>query len=445
MVAVVSEQGLSEELVKQISRAKNEPKWMLDIRLDALRKFFSLKEPSWGPKLNIDYEDIVYYAKPFEKQANKWEEVPEYIKRTFDALGIPEAERRILAGVAAQYESEVVYHNLKKELEKQGVVFLSMDEGLKHYPDLVKKYFGKLVPSHDNKFAALNTALWSGGSFVYVPKGVEVKQPLQTYFMMNLKGLGQFERTLIIADKGSKVHYIEGCTAPTYSKHSLHAAVVEIFALENARVRYTTVQNWSKNVYNLVTKRSVAYKNAYIEWLDGNFGSKVTMKYPCIILKGNNAKGKVISIAYAGKGQNIDSGAKAIHLAKNTTSTIISKSISAGGGISTYRGWVYVAKDAKHAKVSVNCDALLLDEQSKTNTYPNIKVHEKTTTISHEAKVGKISEEQLFYLMNRGIKEEEARNMVVMGFIDEFKKELPLEYAVELNRLIALEMEGSIG
>jgi len=438
--------GLSEEIVKEISRAKGEPEWMLQLRLKAFKAFMELPLPRWGPDLSgINYEEIIYYAKPNAKTAVSWDEVPEEIKRTFEAIGVPEAERKVLAGAAAQYDSEVIYHHLKEELERLGVVFISMDEAVKKYPELVKAHFGKLVPYNDNKFAALNTALWSGGSFVYVPKNVRVPMPLQAYFRINLPAVGQFERTLIIVEEGAEVEYIEGCTAPIYKKASLHAAVVEVFAKAHSRVRYTTVQNWSKNVYNLVTKRSIAYEGAYIEWLDGNLGSKVTMKYPGIVLAGRGAKGKVISIAYAGEGQHIDSGAKAIHLAKDTSSTIVSKSISAEGGIASYRGWVRVSKGAEGSKVSVNCDALLLDEKSRTDTYPHIHIEEEKVKMAHEAKVGKISEEQLFYLQQRGISEEEARTMIVLGFLREFTKELPLEYAVELNRLIRLEMEGSVG
>lgn len=439
-------EGLSKDLVIELSKDKGEPEWMLNIRLKAFEKFLELEMPKFGPSLEeINFDEIKYYVKPTEKESNRWEEVPEYIKRTFDKLGIPEAEKKLLAGVSAQYDSEVVYHNVKNIYEKKGIIFMSMDEGLKKYPDLVKEYFGKLVPYYDNKFAALNTAFWSGGSFVYVPKGVKLELPLQAYFRINAQALGQFERTLIIGEEGSDFSYIEGCTAPIYKKDSLHAAVVEVFAKKNSRVRYTTVQNWSKNVYNLVTKRSIAYENAYVEWLDGNMGSKVTMKYPGVILKERGAKAKIISIAYAGKDQYIDSGAKAIHLAENTSSTIISKSISKENGRASYRGWVYVKKGAKNSKISVNCDALLLNKESKTDTYPNISINEKKIDIAHEASVGKISEEQLFYLMNRGLNEDEARTTIVMGFIEEFAKELPLEYAVELNRLIALEMEGSVG
>ncbi|MEM4296620.1 MAG: Fe-S cluster assembly protein SufB [Candidatus Anstonellales archaeon] len=439
---------LGESLVKNISRIKKEPDWMLELRLKAIKAFFHLELPKWMHNIDINYDDITYYAKPkinSNAKASSWDDVPGYIKNTFEKLGIPEAEKKVLAGVAAQYESEVVYEKVRSDLEKYGVIFCSMDRALKEHENIVKAYFSKLVPFYDNKFAALNTALWSGGSFLYIPENVKIEQPLQAYFRINMQGIGQFERTLIIVEEGGEAQYIEGCSAPVYSKASLHAAVVEVFAKRHSKVRYTTVQNWSKNVYNLVTKRSIAYENAYIEWLDGNIGSKLTAKYPCIILAEPNAKGKIISIAYAGQGQIIDNGAKIIHLAKNTSSNVISKSISSNGGRASYRGLVKVIKGAKKSKVSVNCDALLLDENSKTDTYPNIHIAEKDISIAHEARVGKISDEQLFYLMSRGIDKEQARTLVVMGFLEEFTKELPLEYAVELNRLISLEMEGSVG
>ncbi len=439
-------EGLDKSLVEELSKDKKEPEWMLRIRLKAFEKFMELPMPKFGPDLSeINFDEVKYYAKPTEEETTNWDEVPEYIKNTFEKLGIPEAERKLLAGVSAQYDSEVVYHNLKKDYEKRGIVFLSMDEGLKKYPEIVRKYFGKLVPYYDNKFAALNTAFWSGGSFVYVPEGVKVDIPLQTYFRMNAKAIGQFERTLIIGEKGSDFSYIEGCTAPVYDKDSLHAAVVEVYAKENSKIRYTTIQNWSRNVYNLVTTRAIAYKNAYVEWIDGNMGSKITMKYPATILKEEGAKTRILSIAYAGEDQVIDAGAKAIHLAKNTGSNIISKSISKGNGRSSYRGWVYVKKGAEKSRISVNCDALLIDKESKTDTFPSIDINEKKITVAHEASVGKISDEQLFYLMNRGLSDEEAQTTIVMGFIEEFTKELPFEYAVELNKLIALEMEGSVG
>jgi len=439
-------QRLGERLVRNISALKKEPEWMLEYRIKAINAFFKLKLPDWMPDISdLNYEDITYYAKPKAEKTKSWEKIPSSIKETFEKLGIPEAERKVLAGVTAQYESEVLYEKVQEKLEKEGVIFCSMDTALKKHEKIVKDYFAKLVPFYDNKFAALNTALWSGGSFLYVPEHIEIEKPLQAYFRINMQGMGQFERTLIIVGENAKAQYIEGCSAPLYSKASLHAAVVEVYAKKGSKVRYTTVQNWSKNVFNLVTKRSIAYENAYIEWLDGNIGSKVTAKYPCIILKEEGAKGKVISIAYAGKGQVIDSGAKIFHLAKNTTSTIISKSISSNGGKASYRGIVKIAKGCEKSKVSVNCDALLLDEKSRTDTYPHIYTADENISISHEAKVGKISEEQLFYLMNRGIDKEHARTLIVMGFLEEFTKELPLEYAVELNRLIQLEMEGSVG
>lgn len=438
--------GLNEEVIKKISKAKQEPKWMLDLRLKAYKAFIEKPMPRWGADLfGIDFDEITYYIKPSERKSNKWEDVPGYIKKTFDRLGVPEAERKFFAGVGAQYESEVVYHNIRKNLEKKGVIFLDTDTALKKYPEFFEKYFGKVVPYNDNKFAALNTAVWSGGSFIYIPKGVKVNMPLQAYFRINAQAMGQFERTLIIADEGSYVHYIEGCTAPVYSKDSLHAAVVEIIALPNSTVRYTTVQNWSKNVYNLVTKRAIAYEGAFVEWVDGNIGSKVTMKYPCIILKGEKARGDILSVAYAGKNQHIDSGAKAIHLASNTSSRIISKSVSKDGGRTSYRGLVKVAKNARNVKVSVNCDALLLDEISRTDTYPYLEISEPDAVVSHEAKLGKIGQDKIFYLNSRGIPEEEALAMIVMGFFEQFVKELPLDYAVEFNRLINLEMEGSVG
>ncbi|RME79545.1 MAG: Fe-S cluster assembly protein SufB [Methanobacteriota archaeon] len=443
----VAKRGLSKELIVEMSKDKGEPSWMTEIRLDALAKFYKLALPKWAEERlpQIDYDSITYYAKATDREATTWEDVPKKIKETFDKLGVPKAEKEVLAGLSAQYESNVLYNSIIESLEKEGVVFTSMDKALKEHSDIVREHFSKLVPANDNKFAALNTALWSGGSFLYVPRGVKVKRPLQAYFRINMEGFGQFERTLIVAEEGAEVSYIEGCTAPSYSRDSLHAAVVEVFAKKGSRVRYTTVQNWSKNVLNLVTKRSIAYENAYIEWLDGNLGSKVTMKYPAVILAGKGARGKIISIAYAGSGQLIDSGAKAIHTAPNTSSTIISKSISSGGGNASYRGWVSVAKNATNSKIDVNCDALLMDGKSRTDTYPYIDVRNKKAVMSHEASVGKISEEQLFYLMNRGIKEEDARTMLVMGFLEEFTKEVPLEYAVELNRLIGMEMEGSVG
>ena len=439
-------EGISEEIIREISEIKGEPEWMLNFRLKAYRIFKKLPMPKWGPSLDrIDFDKIRYYLRPTEKSEKTWEDVPEEIKETFDKLGIPEAERKFLAGVGAQYDSELVYHSLAKELEQQGVIFLGTDQALQEYPEIFKKYFATVVPPADNKFAALNSAVWSGGSFVYVPKNTKVDFPLQAYFRINAQRAGQFERTLIVIEEGSDAHYIEGCTAPIYSTNSLHAAVVEVIAKKNAHLRYTTIQNWSTNVYNLVTKRAHAYEGAFVEWIDGNIGATVTMKYPAIYLLGENAKAEVISIAYAGDGQQQDTGAKAVHMAPNTSSRIINKSVSNNGGITTYRGLVHVAPGCVGAKVNVQCDALLLDNISKTDTYPYIEVQEDDVTITHEATVGKISEDILFYAMTRGIPEAEALNMVVMGFLEPFTKELPLEYAVELNKLIKLEMEGSVG
>jgi len=438
--------GLNKNIVAEISQKKNEPQWMLDFRLKALETFERKPMPTWGADLShLDHTDIYYYVKPVEKQSREWKDVPDSIKKTFDALGIIEAEQTMLAGVGAQFESEVVYKSLKKEWADQGVIFCDMDSAVKEHSELVKKYFSTIIPPGDNKFAALNSAVWSGGSFVYIPKGVRVEMPLQAYFRIDQESMGQFERTLIIAEPGSYVHYVEGCSAPVYQSSSLHSAVVEIVALEDAHVRYTTIQNWSSNVYNLVTKRAVAHKNATVEWIDGNFGSKVTMKYPCIILKGEGAKGQVISIAVAGKDQHQDAGAKIIHCAPRTSSNIVSKSISKNGGIASYRGLLKILKGATGAKSRVQCDALLLDELSRSDTYPTVDCKEEQVDIGHEASVGKVSEEQLFYLMSRGLSAQEASAMIVNGFIDVFVKELPMEYAVEINRLIAHEMEGSIG
>jgi Fe-S cluster assembly protein SufB len=438
--------GLNIKIVKKISKLKNEPKWMLDLRLKAYKEFIKIKLPKWGiANLEIDYSKISFFKANDRKINNSWDDVPDYIKKTFDRIGVPKAEREFLAGVGAQFDSEIVYHNTIKKLEDQGVVFLSMDEGLKRYPVLVKKYFSKLVPINDNKFAALNSAVWSGGSFVYIPKNVKVDIPIQAYFRINSSNLGQFERTLIIADEGSQVNYIEGCTAPMYSTQSLHAAVVEIFALKNAKVRYTTIQNWSNNIYNLVTKRAQAEENALVEWVDGNLGSKITMKYPAIYLKGKNSRGNVLSIALAGKGQKQDTGAKVFHQADNTKSTIVSKSISKDGGESAYRGLLKVDKGLKNITASVNCDAILVDDHSKTDTYPVMVINEPTADISHEATVGNISVDKLFYLMSRGIDEGQAIALIVLGFISDFSKEIPLEYALELNRLIKMEFEESIG
>jgi Fe-S cluster assembly protein SufB len=440
--------GLNHEVVEMISRMKKEPEWMRNFRHEALDIFLSKPMPRWGNTelLNsIDFENIYYYVKPVEMQGRSWDDVPENIKKTFDRLGIPEAEKKFLAGVSAQYESEVVYHSLKEDLEKQGIVFLDMDGGLREFPEIVKKYFGTIIPPADNKFAALNSSVWSGGSFIYVPPGVDVKIPLQAYFRINAENMGQFERTLIIADKGSRVHYIEGCTAPSYSTDSLHSAVVELIALEDAYIRYTTIQNWSHNIFNLVTKRAMAHRNATVEWVDGNLGSRLTMKYPCVYLVGEGAKGEILSIAFAGKGQHQDAGAKMIHAAPNTSSRITSKSVSRDSGRSSYRGLVKVHPKAKNCKVSVECDALLLDESSRSDTYPTMEIDSDRVKIEHEARVSKVAEEQLFYLTSRGLSEDEARLLIINGFIEPFTKELPMEYAVELNRLIELEMEGSVG
>jgi Fe-S cluster assembly protein SufB len=441
-----AKRGLSEEVVKEISWMKNEPEWMLKFRLRSLATFYKKEMPTWGADLSvIDFDNIYYYLKSTEKQGKTWEDVPEDIKRTFDRLGVPQAEKKFLAGVAAQYESEVVYHSLHKELESRGVVFLDTDSALKQYPDLFKEYFGTIIPPADNKLAALNSAVWSGGSFIYVPKGVKVEIPLQAYFRINAENMGQFERTLIICDEDSFVHYIEGCTAPIYTTDSLHSAVVEIIVKRGARCRYTTVQNWSTNVYNLVTKRAVAYGDATMEWVDGNLGSQITMKYPSIYLMEPGAKGDVLSVAFAGKGQHQDAGGKAVHVAPNTSSNIVSKSISKAGGRTSYRGLVKVYPGAKNSKSFVRCDALLLDEYSRSDTYPTTEVDEAQVKIGHEATVSKVSDEQLFYLQSRGITRAEAETMIVNGFIEPFTKELPIEYAVELNRLIQLEMIGSVG
>lgn len=438
--------GLTEEIVRTISAQKNEPEWMLEFRLKSLEQFNKMPIPRWGGNLDdLDFDDIQYYVKPAEKRGRTWEEVPAEIKETFDKLGIPEAEQKFLAGVSAQYESEVVYHNMKKELEDQGVIFMDTDTALKEHPEFFREYFGTVVPYTDNKFAALNSAVWSGGSFIYVPKGVKVEIPLQAYFRINSENMGQFERTLIIADEGSFVHYVEGCTAPIYTTNSLHSAVVEIIVKKDARVRYTTIQNWAPNVYNLVTKRAVAEENATMEWVDGNIGSKLTMKYPAVILKGRGAKGSVLSIAVAGKGQHQDAGAKMIHLAPETTSTIVSKSISKQGGKVTYRGLTSFGRNSEGSKSNIECDTLIMDNESTSDTIPYNEIMNDNITLEHEAKVSKVSEEQLFYLMSRGLSEEEATQMIVMGFIEPFTKELPMEYAVEMNRLIKFEMEGSIG
>ncbi len=438
--------GLTEEVVREISAVKEEDDWMRDFRLKSLSIFQEKPMPSWGADLSqIDFDSITYYLKATDRQSQSWDDLPDEIKETYDRIGVPEAEKKFLAGVSAQYESEVVYESVNKELERLGVIFCDMDTAYKKYPELVREYFGTLIPSHDNKFAALNSAVWSGGSFVYVPKGVHVDLPLQAYFRINAEAFGQFERTLIIADEDSYVHYIEGCTAPIYSTSSLHSAVVEIFVKKNARVRYTTVQNWSKNIYNLVTKRARAEENATMEWIDCNIGSGVTMKYPAVYLTGRGARGEVLSIAYAGKSQHQDAGAKMFHLAPETTSRVVSKSIAKDGGRSSYRGIVHIAPGAKNAKSSVVCDALLLDQISRSDTYPTLRTNEPLSTFEHEATVEKIGEEKLFYLMSRGITQAEAESLMVNGFIEPVVKEIPLEYSIELNRLIQLEMEGGIG
>ena len=442
----LSKKGLSKETVISISKMKNEPQWMLDFRLRSYEIFMQKPMPTWGGDLSvIDFQNIYYYAKASDKVEKNWDDVPENVKNTFDKLGIPEAEKKFLAGVGAQYESEVVYHSLREDLAKQGVLFLDTDAALKEHPELFKKYFGKIIPPEDNKFAALNSAVWSGGSFIYVPPGVKVDMPLQAYFRINAENIGQFERTLIIVDEGAEVHYIEGCTAPVYSSESLHSAVVELVALKDAKLRYTTIQNWSNDVYNLVTKRAYAYEGATVEWIDGNIGSKLTMKYPGVYLMGQRAYGETLSIAFAGKGQHQDTGAKMVHLAPNTTSKVTSKSVSRLDGRSTYRGMLHVAKGATNVKSTVRCDALLLDDTSKTDTYPYMEINQEDATITHEATVGKIGDEQIFYLMTRGFNEEEALSLIVNGFMEPFTKELPMEYAVELNRLIKLEMDDSVG
>jgi len=440
--------GLSEEVVRQVSAQKNEPEWMLAFRLKGLEIYNSKPMPTWGgdlSDLNRVLDEIYYYVRPQEKMEHSWDDVPEDIKTNFERLGIPEAEQKILAGVGAQYESEMVYHSLKKEWEDKGVIFDSIEEGLKNHPELFRKYFGTVIPSQDNKFAAMNSAVWSGGSFVYIPKGVELDTPLQAYFRVNQERMGQFERTLIIADEGSHAHYIEGCTAPVYSTESFHSGVIEIVVHKDARFRYTTIQNWSNNMYNLVTQRALVHQNASMEWLDGNLGSKLTMKYPSCYLIGEGAHGEILSIAYAGNGQHHDTGGKVVHAAPRTTSSIVSKSISRGTGRSSYRGLCKVYEGATHAKSNVECDALLLNETSRTDTYPYIEIEERDANVGHEATVSKVGEEQLFYLMSRGMSEEEAMALIVRGFIEPIAKELPMEYAVELNRLIDLEMEGSVG
>jgi Fe-S cluster assembly protein SufB len=445
--AFKSRKGLDAEIVTQISQMKKEPQWMLDFRLRSLQNFYDKPMPNWGSDVlgQIDFNDIYYYIKPTDGQADSWETLPAEIKNTYDKLGIPEAEKKYLAGVGAQYESEVIYHSLAKDLEDKGVIFKDTDTALREHPELFREYFGTIIPPSDNKFAALNSAVWSGGSFIYVPKGVHIEMPLQAYFRINAKNVGQFERTLIIVDEGAQVHYVEGCTAPVYSSDSLHSAVVEIIVKKGGRCRYTTIQNWSTNVYNLVTKRAAAYEGATMEWVDGNLGSKLTMKYPAVYLMEPGAHGEILSIAFAGKGQHQDAGGKIVHAAPNTTSKIVSKSISKDGGRTSYRGLLKVYKDAEKSRSNVVCDALLLDEASRSDTYPYIEVDNDDVNIGHEASVSKIGEEQLFYAMSRGVSEEDASTMVVSGFIEPLVKELPMEYAMEMNRLIAIQMEGTVG
>jgi Fe-S cluster assembly protein SufB len=447
VAGAAAQRGLSEAVVRDISGKKNEPEWMLERRLKGLRLFDRKPMPNWGADLTgIDFQNIKYFVRSTEKQAASWEDLPEDIKATYDRLGIPEAEKqRLVAGVAAQYESEVVYHKIREDLEEQGVIFLDTDTALREHEDIFKEYFGTVIPVGDNKFAALNTSVWSGGSFIYVPKGVHVEIPLQAYFRINTENMGQFERTLIIVDEGAYVHYVEGCTAPIYSSDSLHSAVVEIIVKKNARCRYTTIQNWSNNVYNLVTKRATCEEGATMEWVDGNIGSKVTMKYPAVYMTGPHAKGEVLSVAMAGEGQHQDAGAKMVHAAPHTSSTIISKSIARGGGRTSYRGLVQVLEGSSNSKSTVKCDALLVDTISRSDTYPYVDIREDDVAMGHEATVSKISDDQLFYLMSRGLTEDEAMAMIVRGFIEPIAKELPMEYALELNRLIELQMEGAVG
>ncbi|MEX2228689.1 MAG: Fe-S cluster assembly protein SufB [Dehalococcoidia bacterium] len=445
----IADKGLNEGVIRGMSAMKGEPAWMLDFRLDAYQRFLELPNPSWAgsPELlaALDFDNIHYYVRATDRDSTNWDDVPEYIKNTFDKLGIPEAEKQFLAGAGAQYDSEVVYHNIREDLSKLGVLFLGMDQALAEHPEMVEEYFGTIIPPGDNKYAALNSAVWSGGSFIYVPKGVKVDIPLQAYFRINTENMGQFERTLIIADEGSQVHYVEGCTAPIYSSASLHSAVVEIIVKKGARVRYTTIQNWSNNVYNLVTKRAYAYEDAIMEWVDGNLGSMLTMKYPSVFLMGERAHGEILSLAFAGNGQHQDAGGKVVHVAPNTSSAIVSKSVSRGSGRTSYRGLLKVYEGAKNSTSTVRCDALLLDELSRSDTYPTMEVDEEQVNIGHEASVSKLGEDQLFYLMSRGIVEENAAKMVVNGFVEPIVKELPMEYAIELNRLIELQMEGSVG
>ncbi len=441
-----SKRGLDREIVEKISLMKGEPQWMLEFRLKALEHYQKRPMPTWGGDLSvIDLESIFYYVKPTDEGSDSWDDVPDAIKKTFDKLGIPEAERKFLAGVGAQYESEMVYHKVQEHLEAQGVIFLSIEDGLRQHPDLFREYFGTVIPIEDNKFAALNGAVWSGGSFIYIPKGVKVDLPLQAYFRLNVANIGQFERTLIIADEGAQLHYVEGCTAPIYTTDSLHSGVIEIVVKKNARVRYTTIQNWSTNVYNLVTQRALVYEGGTMEWVDANLGSKLTMKYPSCYLLGPGAHGEILSMAFAGTGQHQDAGGKVIHFAPHTSSKVTSKSISKGGGRASYRGLLKVYKEAEDSRSNVVCDALLLDDRSRSDTYPYIEIDAEDVTIGHEASVSRVGEEQLFYLMSRGLSEEEATTMVVSGFIEPLVKELPMEYAIEMNRLIQLQMEGSIG
>ncbi|MCA9127642.1 MAG: Fe-S cluster assembly protein SufB [Planctomycetales bacterium] len=437
--------GIDAEIVAQISEMKGEPDWMRDFRLKSLDVFFSKPMPKWGGGIDLDFQDIYYYLKPSEGKGKTWDDVPQEIKDTFDKLGIPEAERKFLAGVKAQFESEVVYGSLKEDLAAKGVIFLDTDSAVREHPELVREYFGKIIPPHDNKFAALNSAVWSGGSFIYIPPGVKIEFPLQAYFRINAENMGQFERTLIIVDEGAEVHYVEGCTAPMYSSESLHSAVVEVVCKRGSRCRYTTIQNWANNIYNLVTKRAMAYADATMEWVDGNLGSKLTMKYPAVYMMEPGARGEILSIAFSSHGQHQDAGAKLVHAAPNTTGQIISKSISKNGGRSSYRGLVRVEKGAKNSKCNVVCDALILDPHSRSDTYPYIEIMEQDVSVGHEASVSRIGEEQLFYLMSRGLSEAEASTMIVNGFIEPLVKELPMEYAVEMNRLIQLQMEGSVG
>ena len=441
-----SKKGLNENVIRELSRMKNEPGWMLEFRLKSYKIFLEKKMPDWGADLSgINFDEIHYYIKPSDHQEKSWDDVPDDVKITFERLGVPQAERSFLAGVKAQYDSEIVYGSLVKELEEKGVIFLGTDEALKKYPEIFKEYFGKIIPPSDNKFAALNSAVWSGGSFVYVPKGVKIDKPLQAYFRINAANAGQFERTLIVLEEDSWAHYVEGCSAPTYTSNSLHSAVVEVIVKKGAHFRYTTIQNWYQNVYNLVTKRAFAYANARMEWVDGNIGSKVTMKYPSVYLMEEGASGEVMSLAFAGYGQHQDTGAKMVHLASNTSSNVISKSISKGTGRASYRGLIKVIKRAKNVKSNVVCDALLLDQNSRTDTYPFMKVENKKVKIGHEASVSRVSAEQLFYLISRGLTKEQAAALIVNGFISPIVRQLPMEYAYELNRLIELEMEGSVG